>query len=260
MSIVDDLLTEAQNGRLNDHLSQRFGLSPEQTQAAVAALTPALSTALNDALKDPAALARLIDAVTHQTHQTAFLDHDAAHSDESVELGRDAVAQLFGSPAAAGQIAQMAAGASGLRADLLAQLLPVLASVVFGGLFKSFASAGLGGLLTQLAGSGALTGILTELIAGRLSGAAAPSAPAPAPGGGFGGLLGGLLGALFGGARPPTPAPAPTPSLPGGLDPADLQSVFEQMKNRLQPANAAAPGFDPELQEAIDNVFGAARR
>jgi len=259
MSTVTELLATAQDGRLLDNLADRFGLSRDQIAAAVDALTPALEAGLGKAAQDPAALEKLIGAVTHPTHQAAFDDAETAHSDDSVAQGREVVSHLFGSSAAAGQVAQIAARDAGLRPDLLAQLLPVLASVVFGGLFKSFAGQGLGGVLASLAGSGALNSILGALLSGGL---AAPTQGAPSSaGGGFGGLLGGLLGALLGGGRASAPSNAAPagPALPAGLDPADLQSAFNQIKKTLQPGAPASSSAQADLEDVLGKVFGPAR-
>jgi hypothetical protein len=279
MSNITDILSSAQDGRLIDNLSDRFGLTPEQMEAAVKALIPALSIGLQNAANDPASLEKLIGAVTQPAHHAAFDNPDIAYSDDNVDQGREMLAHLFGSGSSAGQVVQLAARETGLRPGLLSQLLPVLASVVLGGLFKSFNSQGLGGILGQLANSGALGSIL-----GQLTGA--PSAPQAGPAapqgggllggllgsllgggrGGAGGGLGGLLGSILGGRRPSVARDsgdlAPTePALPGGLDPATLEAALEQIKKTLQPGGGAAnAGHYSELEDVLGKVFGPGKR
>jgi hypothetical protein len=280
MSIVTEILSSAQDGKLIENLAQGLGLSTEQTQAAVEALTPALAIGLRNAASNPAVLEQVVAGVVHPTHQGSYDDPAVAHGEEAGELGQAAVAHLFGSSSVAGQVAQIAARDAGLRPDVLNRLLPVLASVVLGGLFKSFSNQGLGSILGQIAGGGGLGSILGQLGGAMTASAPAPSAPqsgAPQGGGGLGGLLGsllgggqqggggllgGLLGALLGGGSagggaPAAPGGAGQPSLPGGLDPATLQAALDQIKKSLNPggATSAASGQSAELQDVLDKVF-----
>jgi hypothetical protein len=265
MSDVTEILSSAQGGQLIENLARSHGLSTEQTRAAVEALTPALALGLRNAASNPAVLDQIVAGVVHPTHLAAYDDPAVAHGEEARELGQAAIAQLFGSGSAAGQVAQIAARDAGLRPDILTRMLPVLASVVLGGLFKSLNNQGLGSILEQIAKSGGLGSILGQL------GGATTAPTAPQSGGGLGGLLGallggkqggggllgGLLGALLGGGAPAAPGGAGQTSLPGGLDPATLQAALEQIKKSLNPGGAisAAPGRNAELQDVLDKVF-----
>jgi hypothetical protein len=247
-------MSSAQGGQLIDNLAQRFGLSHEQMDAAVTALIPAISLALQNAASSPDSLQRVISAVTHTPHLAAYENPDAAYSDVSVAQGRDLVAHLFGSSAAAGQVAQLAARESGVRPDILMQLLTILAPIILGGLSKSFNSQGLGGILGSLASSGALGSLLDSLRGG----AGAPAAPAPAApkgGGLLGGLLSALLGSLLSGRSAPTPPPPPASPLPGGFDSATLQAALEKIKQTFQPGAAGASSPNSELEEVLSKVF-----
>jgi hypothetical protein len=269
MSIVAEILSSAQGGKLIENLAQSQGLSTEQTQAAVDALTPALALGLRNAATNPAVLEQVVAGVVHPTHQGSYDDPAVAHGQDAGELGQAAVAHLFGSGSVAGQVAQIAARDAGLRPDILTRMLPVLASIVLGGLFKSFNNEGLGAVLGQIAGGGGLGSVLGQLG----DGATAPSAPQSGGGlggllgallgggqqGGGGGWLGGLLGALLGGGGEAAGGPggARQVSLPGGLDPATLQAALNQIKKSLNPGGAAsaASGQNAELQDVLDKVF-----
>jgi hypothetical protein len=252
MSILTEILTSAQGGNLVENLAHNYGLSTEQVEAAVKALTPALGLALQNATTNPQVLEQIVAGLVHPTHQAAFGDPSVAHGEEAGALGSGTVAHLFGSSSAAGEIAQIAARQSGLRADILSQLLPVLLSVVLGGLFKKFEGQGLGGLLAKLAGAGALGTILSQLGAG--SAQAAPGGGGAAGGGGLGGLLGGLLGSLLGGgSRGGAQAPAPGSS-GGGLE--DVLGQLIKTLNAPTPTPAGVPaGHTAELQDVLDKVF-----
>ncbi|QGM47023.1 DUF937 domain-containing protein [Methylocystis heyeri] len=253
MSTVAEIIDAAQGGKLVENLAEQFGLTKEQTRAAVEALAPALALGLRNAAADPEALDKLVSDVAHPVHAAAFLDPAAAAGEETGAIGQAAVANLFGSGSAAGQMAQVAARDAGLRPDILARLLPVLASVVLGGLFKSLDKQGLGSILGQLAEAGGLGSILGQL------GGGAPK-PQSQAGGGLGGLLGALLGILLRGGGRPAGQPstrADAPSLPGGFDPAGLEAAIEQIKKTLNPEGNTppAPARDAELQDVLDRVF-----
>lgn len=270
MSDFDSILSSAQGGQLIANLAARFGITEEQVESAIQALTPALAMGLHRAAEEPQTFGRTLGALDAANRYSFFDEPDAAHSEDSVTLGSDLVTEMFGSSAATGQILQAASRDSGISPDILGQLLPVLASVLLSGLTKSLNEQGLGNILGQLANSGALGGLLEQVLGGGAPGQ--QSAPAPrgnpgglpgglpggAAGGGLGGLLGGLLGSLLGGGGGGRRAPSPGggvargpagggldpldsslnrsgPSgLPGGLDQASLQDALEQIKKTLQ--------------------------
>lgn len=270
MSDLESILASAQGGQLVPNLAQRFGLSEEQITRAIEALTPALAIGLNRAADDPQVFEKTVGALATTSRYSFFDEPAAAESDDSVALGRDLVSDLFGSPAETGQVLQAAARQSGVRADILSQLLPILASILLSGLTKSINEKGLGGLLGQLASSGALGGLLEQILGG-----AAP-APAPrqeAPRGG-GGLLGSILGSLFGGKRTPTAGSTPSSrraddvldsgagpaGLPPGLDQASIQQAIDEIKKTLQVGrNADAAGRQggvSDLESILGQILG----
>ena len=81
-----------------------------------------------------------------------------------------------------------AAATSGVGQAILKQMLPVIASIVMGGLFKSVNNQGLGGILGQFA----------EMMRGQMPGMQpAPQANTSAN------PWEQILGGMFGGQRPP---------------------------------------------------------
>ncbi|MFO1102588.1 MAG: DUF937 domain-containing protein [Methylocystis sp.] len=224
MSYLDEILQSAQGGQLVANLAQRFGLTAEQMEGAIKALAPALEIGLSNAAEQPAMFQRLLGDIASPGRAAAFDDPSAAHDIDSVAQSRQLLDDLFGSPAAVGRIVQVAARESGLRPDILSQLLPILVSVLIGGLFKNIGTSGLGGVLGQLVNSGALGSILEQMLGG---GRAPEPAPTPTPrggglGGGLGGILGSILGSLLGGGRRPAPGPYRGPADDTGGGPFDL--------------------------------------
>ncbi|NUJ78766.1 DUF937 domain-containing protein [Methylocystis sp. FS] len=217
MSYLDEILQSAQGGQLVSNLAQRFGLSDEQMDRAIKALSPALEVGLSNAAERPLLFEKVLGDIASPLRVAAFDDPGAAQDADSLAQSRQLLEDLFGSPAAAGQVVQVAARESGLRPDILSQLLPVLVSVLIGGLFKNVSNRGLGGVLGQLVSSGALGSILEQMLGGGRASQPEP-APTPTPQGGaaggatgggglLGGLLGSILGSLLGGGRRPAPDP-----------------------------------------------------
>ncbi len=178
---LNDILQSAQGGQAINNLAQRFGISPDQAQTAVQALIPALSAGLAKCAAQPGAFGSIISAIADPDHQASFSNSAAAQSPNAVQKGSDALSQILGSSHIVQQIAQQAARVTGLRADLLAQMLPVVASIALGGLATSLRNQGLGNVLGQLA---------SAAQQGNLGSAAG--------GGGLLGMVSGLLGSLFG--------------------------------------------------------------
>jgi len=217
VSNIVDIIQSAQSGQIIENLSNRFGLASWQTRSAVEALLPALVAALRNAAEEPQSLRPVIDAANEPAHRAAFESADEAHAQASVEGGDAIVAHLFGSASAAGQVSQLAARESGLRADVLQRLLPVLVSVAAGGL-------------------GAALDSRTE----RPSEQPAPAAPARS-----GGWLSALIGTFFG--KPPSPQPQPA-----GRAAESPQDALETIRATL----AIPAGADAERQADLDALLG----
>ncbi len=289
MSYLDEILQSAQGGQLVANLAQRYGLTEEQMDGAIRALAPALEVGLSNAAENPALFERLLGDIASPGRLAAFDEPGAAHDLDSVAQSRRLLDDLFGSPAAAGQVVQVAARESGLRPDILSQLLPVLASVLIGGLFKNMSNSGLGGVLGQLVNSGALGSILEQMLGGARAPQPEP-APMPTPrgggmgGGALGGILGSILGSLLGGGRRPAPGPYGGPmgdpagggysrggpldldpgrsrpqGMPDDMDQASIQQAIEEIKKTLQVGRASGgetAGPRSDFESIIGQMFG----
>jgi hypothetical protein len=287
MSYLDEILQSAQGGQLVSNLAQRFGLSDEQMDRAIKALSPALEVGLSNAAEQPLLFEKLLGDIASPLRAAAFDDPGAAQDADSLAQSRQLLEDLFGSPAAAGQVVQVAARESGLRPDILSQLLPVLVSVLIGGLFKNVSNRGLGGVLGQLVSSGALGSILEQMLGG---GRASPPEPAPMPtprggaagrGGLLGGLLGSILGSLLGAGRRPAPDPYGGPvggpmggpvggppdldpgagrsqGLPDDMDQASIQQAIEEIKETLQIGRGGgeSAGARSDFESILGQMFG----
>ena len=182
---LNDIIQAAQGGQGINNVAQQFGVTPEQAEAAIKAMLPGMSQGLQNQAAT-GGLGNILGHIANPQNQQAFNDPNAAASPATATAGGSALGQIFGNNQVAQQIAQHAAQHSGLSPDLLQQMMPVIASMVMGGLFKSASNQGIGGMLGQLAGQGNLGSIL-----GQVMGQGQPAAAQPAQGGGLGGMLGG---------------------------------------------------------------------
>ena len=198
MDIMQILQQQIAGNTLNQ-LSQRIGATPQQTQAAA----NGAFAALLGGLANNAAGGGLnsLMAALDKNHDGSILDDlqgiiSSGGQGAGAANGMAIVNHILGGKTQA--VAQQLGAKSGLNANQIMQLLPVLAPIVMGviGQLKNGGKLNLGniaGMLLSAAQGGAqqsgLGGVLGNVLGGVLGG-----------GGGNkpGGLLGGLLGGLFG--------------------------------------------------------------
>ena len=192
MMNLNDIIQAAQGGQGINNMASQFGITPEQTQAAIQAMIPAFSTGLQRTAQDPTGLGGILSQLTNSVHQGSFTDPGQAGA--AGGAGGGILGQIFGSPQITAQLSQQASQVSGVSPQIIQQMMPVVASMLMGGLFHSMNSQGLGGVLGQLAGAANSPGGL-----GSILGQAAGGAQEPA-GGGLGGIVSNVLGGLFGGS------------------------------------------------------------
>jgi hypothetical protein len=147
-------------------LASQFGLSPDQANAAVGALLPAIlggiqKTEASGGLGDLANIAGQMSA---------------PHQD--VDGGNSILGQIFGSKDVSRQVASHASTQTGISDTILKAMLPIIAGLVAQQVAKKM-------------GGGALGGIAGSVLGSLLGGGAAQAA---APTGGAGGMLGNLGG------------------------------------------------------------------
>ncbi|MEM9732375.1 MAG: DUF937 domain-containing protein [Pseudomonadota bacterium] len=157
-----------------DRLSAQFGLTEEQTLEAMAAVIPAFSEGLQRQASAPQSAASLILALASGRHGGYAHDAGLAVSEAGMADGRNILGHLFGSKDVSRGIASHAAANTGISSSIIKAMLPALASMVMGALFKGSTgrgSNGLGSMLGQAAGGG-LLGTLIEGLAGGMLGQA----------------------------------------------------------------------------------------
>jgi hypothetical protein len=224
MNNLFDMINNAQGGNAVDNIARQYGLSPEQAQGAIEALLPALSMGMQRQSQSVSGLEGLLQSFGGGQHAEVFDADGDGIPDNAQEQGNNVLAQLFGSKDVSRAVAQEASLMSGVSSTILKQMLPVIASMVMGGMFKSAMGNGLGGLVGQ-AMQGGLGGLLGSVLGGgqqqqqQQQGGMLDSILGQMMGGGQrqqpqqqSGGLGDLLGGMLGGARQ-----APPPQPQGGI-------------------------------------------
>jgi hypothetical protein len=186
-----EMMQSAQNGQAMQNLAQQYGLSQQQTQGALDALLPAFSMGLQRQTQDPYAFGNLAQMMTATPFGKLYDADGDGIPDNAQTMGNNVLAQLFGSKEVSNAVVAQAAATSGVGQAILKQMLPVIASMVMGGLFKSAGNSGLGGILGQFA----------EMMQGKMAGQQpAPQPQAQAPANPLDAILGGLFGGQAAGA------------------------------------------------------------
>ncbi|MHA6687734.1 DUF937 domain-containing protein [Mesorhizobium sp. A556] len=256
-----DMLAQAQNGQGMELLAKQFNLSQQQAQLAVEALLPAFSQGLKRNTADPYGLGAFMSAMASGQHAKYFENAGNAFSAQGVSQGNDVLGQLFGSKDLSRAVAAQAAQATGIGQQVLQQMLPVIASMVMGGLFKQSTNQ-----MQAAAGSGGnnpLAEIIEQMmkqggLGGMMGGQPAPQPQAPQPANPFdpsgANPFGKVLQDMFGGAGG---QPQQTQN-PAGANP--WGKILQDMMGGGQPANAPQPQAesnpDAEPKNPYGDIFG----
>ena len=245
MQNLFDMMTKAQNGAAGvELLARQFNLSQQQAQLALEALLPAFSEGLKRNASDPYGVGAFLGALSTGQHAKYFENPAAAFSPSGIQEGNGILGHLFGSKDLSRAVAAQAAQATGIGQDVLRQMLPAVAAMVMGGLFKqstaqaqpsAFGSAGsnpLGEIIGEMMKQGGGFGMPQPQRAPE------PASPLDNP---FGKILEGMFG---GGAQPQSQPRQQQPDAqhnPLGDNP--LGRIFEEM---MGGGRRTAPEPEPE--------------
>jgi hypothetical protein len=260
MPSLFDMLAQAQNGNGMDALARQFGLSQQQAQSAVAALLPAFSQGLQRNTADPYGLGAFMTAMASGQHAQYFEDATRAFSPQGVDEGNGILGHLFGSKDLSRAVASQAAQASGVSQQVLQQMLPAIASMVMGGLFKQTTSqmqAAAGGL----GGSNPLGEIIEQMMrqGGGMQAPAPQPRQAPQPQNPMDNPFGKVLQDMFGGGARPQQSPPQQTQNPYGDNPLGkvLQDMFGggAQPQQPQPQQTQSPYGDNPLGKIFEEML-----
>jgi hypothetical protein len=264
-----DMLANADNGKAIDLIARQYNLSRQQAELAVEALLPAFSQGLKRNVSDPYGVAAFMNALASGNHAKFYDDAARAFSPDGIASGNDILGRLFGSKDLSRAVAAQAAQATGLGQDVLKQMLPAIAAMLMGGMFKQSTGQG---QAAQAGGFGGADNPLGQIIEEMMRQGGAFGGGGP--GGGFGGRpqqqpqtapdpfdnpFGKVLKDMFGGG-----APSAAPQPPPGGDANPWGKILEEMLGAGQrgaqaPQDASAePRTNPSgrPRNPYDDVFG----
>ncbi len=153
MNNLFDLLSQAQNGQGIQNLAQLFQLTEEQTRASIEAVLPAFSQGFEKNSNDPQSLNSFLSALSTGDHLNYFENVSNLSQASMTEDGNGILGHLFRSKDMSRQIAQQAASMSGVGETIIKQMLPLIASMLMGGLSKQSSSGGINDMIGMVLGN-----------------------------------------------------------------------------------------------------------
>jgi hypothetical protein len=234
-----DMIAKAQNGQGMELLARQFNLNQQQTQLAMEALLPAFSEGLKRNTSDPMGMGGFLQAMGSGNHSKYFEDASKAFSQGGVADGNGILGHLFGSKDVSRAVAAQAASATGIGQEILKQMLPVIASMVMGGLFKQST-----GQMQGAAGMGTnpIGDIIEQMMKQGMGAGREQQAPAPSPmDNPLGKILEGMLGGALGGGQQ---------AQPQGQNPFGADNPWGKMLEEIMKGAQGTRTQDAAPQEA----------
>ncbi|WP_170181938.1 DUF937 domain-containing protein [Phreatobacter stygius] len=234
-----DILAQAQGNQSFDAIAKQFGWSPDQAQTAMAALLPAFTMGMNRATQSPTGMADLFSLFTSGPNYAQMFDNPMAAAPGMMSAGQDVLGKLFGSPALTQAIAQQAAAVSGVGQEVMKQVMPVMASMLMGGLLKG-----------AMNGQNPLGSILATTLGQMMPGMAKTASD---PVSGMVGVFTNAIGNMMGG-KPQQPGSG-LPGLDQLMELArQMQAANPLLNGSMNPAAAPSESSGPRTlgQQAAD--------
>ncbi len=144
-----EMIMNAQGGGAVDQLSERFGLEKNQTASALEQLVPALLGGMRQNVR-PQGLEGLLGLLGGGNPDAYLESPEVIQAPETTQTGNSILAQLFGSKEVSRSVATQASANTGIGADILKQMLPVVATMVMSGLSQQSAPRQSSGWLGML--------------------------------------------------------------------------------------------------------------
>ncbi len=254
-----DILREAQGGKGIENLAQQFGLGPDQMNSVLKQVLPAMSAGFKQRTQTQDGLGNLLNKIQGTDYEDIYEDPSSLQQASTRDRGNQVLAEVFGSKDVSREVAQKTEFASGIGSTVIKAMLPMIASMVLGGMQrKTSGSSGMGGILgTLIQGMTGMGGSqhrrggggLDDLLGAVLGGGA--SQQQSRGGGGMGGILGSILG-----GRRQQQRQTPQGGGLGGI----LGGMFGGGGARQQQAPVQQRGQQGGLDDLLGGMFGQSPR
>jgi hypothetical protein len=164
MGLLEQLLG-ANNGAAVDQIGRQLGLDASQTTSALEALLPTVAAGFQRSASSGAGLEGLLGALTGGAPSRYADDLSQLGQPAAVDDGNNILGQIFGSKDVSREVAARASAQTGIGADVLKAMLPMVAAMVMGAMAKGAASGGTRlGQATGATGGGGLLDMLTPML------------------------------------------------------------------------------------------------
>ena len=275
-----------------DALARQFGLSQDQALRASAALLPAFFLGLQRSAANPDVFANLISAFNAGPFAGFFGAPAQAPAPPAQTPAEEMVGRIFGSPELTRRVAAEAATWSGVSAQIVQQMMPIMAAAVVGSLskFSEIMRQQASGQAPAPAAPGAspaMQPIAAWLDMMRMmTGAPAPAARAPEPppkpaakppsaaasdapaatspwaGNPWAEMALAMLGQTTATAAPaaPDPEPEPEPEPQPEPEPAPSEAAPAGLAQLMESGREAQQQYVASLQRMFDQFWGAPDR
>jgi hypothetical protein len=150
MQLLDDV-RQAQGGHAIANMARSFNITPAQAEAAIAAVLPEFSRAVERNTLNRGGLADLIGALGSGRHQAALENPNLFKSTELRDDGNAILGHVLGGKDQSRAVAARASLSSGLGSSVIQMMLPYIIQMLMGGLAGK-AQGGLGDILSKIPG------------------------------------------------------------------------------------------------------------
>lgn len=242
-SMIDMLLNSGNSSPLSQ-LSAKFGISEEQARQAVEALAPALSIGMKRNVASPMGAGAFVEALSSGRHEQFADRPDMAVSEEGIAEGNKILGHVLGSKDVSRAVAMQASQATGIGQSALKQMLPAIASMVMGSMFKGAkkgSAGGSGGILGQILGS---------VLSGGAGKTSAPERRASDGDNPLGRIFEDMLGGQAGKTRA-------EPGQRRTTDEGGLGQVFEDLLGRGSRSTGNNPAPSDTGNNPLDDLLGS---
>jgi len=170
MDLLQSIL-QAGGGAAVQQLAASHGLSGGQVESVLAQLVPALAGGFAQNTQQEGGLDGLLNALAGGHHEQYVEDPATVTAPEAVDDGNGILGHIFGSKEVSREVASRASASTGVGADIIKKMLPMVAALAMGAMSKranQASATGTSGDLLQdalggvLGGTGGLGNILGE--------------------------------------------------------------------------------------------------
>lgn len=133
---LNELLMSVGGEAAAGQLGSRFGLDESQTKAALEQLIPPLGNGLQRNISSDGGVDSLLNALSVGNHGQYLDNPELINGEETTATGNSILGHLLGSKEASREVAANASAQTGIGADILKQMLPLVATMVMGALRK----------------------------------------------------------------------------------------------------------------------------